>query len=85
MKYLKAEGEPPEPPLTVGEMVAKFKSQIKKSLTQLENTSEESLSQSAEVGRKKLPSTVLGLLFHAAEHTQRHTAQLLVTVRILTD
>jgi uncharacterized damage-inducible protein DinB len=33
------------------------------------------------VGRKQLPSTVLGLLFHAAEHTMRHTGQLLVTVR----
>jgi uncharacterized damage-inducible protein DinB len=86
MKFLKSEGEPPpESVLTVDEMVAEFKGQIKKSLAQLENTSEESLSQPAEVGRKKLPSTVLGLLFHAAEHTQRHTGQLLVTVRILTD
>lgn len=84
-KYLKSEGEPPEPALTISEMVERFKSQIKKSLDQLENTPEESLSHGAEVGRKKLPSTVLGLLFHAAEHTQRHTGQLLVTVRILTD
>jgi uncharacterized damage-inducible protein DinB len=29
-----------------------------------------------------LPSTVLGLLVHAAEHTQRHVGQLLVTVRL---
>ena len=85
MKYLKSEGEPSEPALTISEMVERFKDQIKKSLDQLENTSEESLSQAVEVGRKKLPSTVLGLLFHAAEHTQRHTGQLLVTVRILTD
>ncbi|MDA3614373.1 DinB family protein [Polluticaenibacter yanchengensis] len=35
------------------------------------------------VGRAKLPSTVGGLLFHAAEHMQRHYGQLLVTVRIL--
>ena len=42
-----------------------------------------SLLQPVGVGRKKLPSTVLGLLFHAAEHTQRHTGQLLVTVRVL--
>jgi len=69
----------------VSELVARFKDQIKKSLVQLETTSEESLSQPVGVGRKKLPSTVLGLLFHAAEHTQRHTGQLLVTVRILTN
>jgi hypothetical protein len=26
---------------------------------------------------------VLGLLFHSAEHVQRHVGQLLVTVRVL--
>ena len=31
----------------------------------------------------KLPSTKLGLIVHAAEHTQRHVGQLLVTVRVL--
>jgi uncharacterized damage-inducible protein DinB len=30
-----------------------------------------------------LPSTVLGLLFHAAEHTQRHVGQLTTTARIV--
>jgi uncharacterized damage-inducible protein DinB len=38
---------------------------------------------SRPVGRARIPSTVLGLLFHAAEHAQRHTGQLLVTVRVL--
>ncbi len=41
------------------------------------------LTEAREVGRGKLPSTVLGLLFHAAEHTMRHTGQLLVTVNVL--
>jgi len=36
------------------------------------------------VGRKRIPSNVIGLLFHTAEHTQRHTGQLLVTVKVLT-
>jgi uncharacterized damage-inducible protein DinB len=35
------------------------------------------------VGRAQLPSTVAGLVFHAAEHTQRHFGQLLVTVKVL--
>ena len=35
------------------------------------------------VGRQALPSTVLGLLVHAAEHTQRHVGQLLVTARVV--
>ena len=35
------------------------------------------------VGRKKIPSTMLGLYFHAAEHTMRHTGQLLTTWKLL--
>jgi hypothetical protein len=37
------------------------------------------------VGRSKLPSTVLGLFVHSAEHVQRHVGQLLVTVRMQRD
>ncbi|MEO7963808.1 MAG: DinB family protein [Gemmatimonadaceae bacterium] len=35
------------------------------------------------VGRKQLPSTVIGLLFHAAEHAQRHAAQIATTVKVV--
>lgn len=33
------------------------------------------LAQPRAVGRKKLPTTVIGLLTHIAEHTQRHVGQ----------
>ncbi len=36
------------------------------------------------VGRAGMPSTVLGLLFHAAEHSTRHAGQAITTARILT-
>ena len=36
-----------------------------------------------EVGRAQLPSTVIGCLSHAAEHSMRHVGQLSVTVRIV--
>ena len=36
-----------------------------------------------EVGRARLPSTVLGLLFHGAEHTQRHVGQIITTAKIV--
>lgn len=36
-----------------------------------------------EVGRDRLPSTVLGLLFHAAEHAQRHAGQVTTTARVV--
>jgi uncharacterized damage-inducible protein DinB len=30
-----------------------------------------------------LPSTVRGLMFHAAEHSQRHAGQIVTTARII--
>jgi len=53
-------------------------------LGQMRGTPADSLTEFRPVGRKALPSTVIGLLFHAAEHSQRHVGQLLVTARIVT-
>lgn len=36
-----------------------------------------------EVGRRKLPTTVAGLLIHCAEHTQRHVGQAITTVKVV--
>jgi hypothetical protein len=33
------------------------------------------LTDARTIGRKRLPSTVIGLLIHIAEHTQRHVGQ----------
>jgi len=41
------------------------------------------LSDFREVGRAKLPSTVIGCLVHGAEHSMRHVGQLSVTTRIV--
>ncbi|WP_128913491.1 DinB family protein [Granulicella sibirica] len=35
------------------------------------------------VGRKGLPSTVGGLLVHCAEHTQRHSGQMVTTAKVV--
>jgi hypothetical protein len=34
------------------------------------------------VGRKLLPTTVVGLVVHLAEHTQRHVGELIVTAKL---
>jgi uncharacterized damage-inducible protein DinB len=52
-------------------------------LMQLRQTDEKTLLEARGVGRAQLPSTVLGLLVHAAEHTTRHLGQLLVTARVV--
>ena len=35
------------------------------------------------VGRRRLPSTVLGLLVHIAEHTQRHVGAIIATAKVV--
>ena len=44
---------------------------------------ESTLTQARGVGRAQIPSTVIGLYVHTAEHVMRHSGQLLVTARIL--
>ena len=40
------------------------------------------LTDSRSVGRKELPTTVIGLVVHLAEHTQRHVGELIVTTKL---
>jgi uncharacterized damage-inducible protein DinB len=82
--YLKAEGSPHDATVTTVQLLAAFDKQVDRSLDGLKSLNEEKLTEERGVGRAQLPSTVLGLLFHSAEHTMRHTGQLLVTVKILT-
>ncbi len=70
--------------VTVSRLVTLFDEQVVKALSQLETTEESTLTETRYVGRKQIPSTVIGLLFHAAEHTMRHTGQLYVTVKVIT-
>jgi len=82
LQYLKNEGAADET-ITVNSLLENLNHQTEKSIEQLKQTDENSLTETRYVGRKQLPSTVIGLLFHAAEHTMRHTGQLLVTIQIL--
>jgi hypothetical protein len=40
------------------------------------------LGEVREVGRKRLPTTVIGLLTHVAEHTQRHVGQAIAAAKL---
>lgn len=83
LQYLKNEGKEPFASCRYTDLLEIFRSQIYKSIDQLKETDELTLTEVRYVGRAKITSTHLGLLFHAAEHTQRHVGQLLVTARIL--
>jgi hypothetical protein len=67
----------------VARLVAEFEAAVERALRQLVATPESALLEPREVGRARLPSTVIGLLFHAAEHTQRHAGQLATTAKIV--
>ena len=46
------------------------------------NLDRASLTEPREIGRKRLPSTVIGLLTHIAEHTQRHIGQAISAAKL---
>ena len=64
-------------------MLANFNKQVDIAIKQLSETEETTLTEVRGVGRAQVPSTAIGLLVHATEHTMRHTGQLLVTVNLL--
>lgn len=77
----RAEGSPSAE--GVAELLQALRDQVDQALDQLRATPDAVLGEVREVGARKLPATVLGLLFHAADHAQRHTGQLLVTARVV--
>jgi hypothetical protein len=68
---------------SVETLVEAFKTQVEIAILQLKTTDINTLTNKRGVGRKQIPTTVIGLLFHAAEHVQRHVGQLIVTARVL--
>jgi len=83
LEFLRNESTEPFTGCKFIDLLENFKLQVERAVTQFKETDENTLTQVRYVGRAKVASTHLGLLFHAAEHTQRHTGQLLVTARIL--
>jgi len=83
LNYLALEGKGVD--IKVIQLMEHFNKQVDIAIKQLGETEEVILTEVRGVGRAKVPSTVIGLLVHSAEHTMRHVGQLLVTVRVLLD
>jgi uncharacterized damage-inducible protein DinB len=81
LEALAAEGKPNNAKATA--LLKGFNEQVTRTLEELGKLTDDVLTQPRTVGRQQLPSTTIGLLVHAAEHTQRHAGQLYVTLRIL--
>jgi len=80
--YLRAEGAEMSE-IASAELVAALHNRVDQAIVQLKQVDETQLTHTRYLGRKRIPTTVIGLLFHAAEHTQRHVGQLLVTVKLV--
>jgi hypothetical protein len=83
LAYLKQEGQEPFPGCSFNDLLDILNNQFAAALDQIKQTDSATLLDIRGVGRAQIPSTQLGLLFHAAEHTTRHFGQLLVTFKIL--
>lgn len=64
-------------------LLTRLTGEIERALDYLRTVTTEALLQKREVGRKKLPSTTLGLVFHAAEHSSRHAGQIVTLAKIV--
>jgi uncharacterized damage-inducible protein DinB len=80
---LRSEKENPENIKEASVLVDEVVQAVHKAIGQIRSTPAAALFEPRMVGTAGLPSTVIGLLFHAAEHAQRHTGQVITTARIV--
>lgn len=83
MEDLSTEGNKERTFLSLQQLLAQLDKRITEAVNELKNVNPDSLTEPRGVGRKQIPTTLIGLYVHTAEHSMRHIGQLLVTVRVL--
>ncbi|MFL6451466.1 MAG: DinB family protein [Bryobacteraceae bacterium] len=68
---------------SVGELLQQVFAKLRTAEERLRQVDSAQLFDFRGVGRKALPSTVIGLLVHLAEHTQRHLGQAITLARVV--
>lgn len=81
LQWMRAESDASLAPRTANELVDAFDDAVRRAIEQVSATPVSTALDPRGVGRAQLPSTVIGLLFHAAEHTQRHIGQMTTLVK----
>jgi hypothetical protein len=79
----KHEGDPGDPPADAETLLAIVRVAAEAAIGQIRSTPPVSVYDERAVGRQRLPSNVLGLVVHAAEHAARHAGQAVTTARIV--
>jgi uncharacterized damage-inducible protein DinB len=65
------------------ELFAELREALEESASRVQAFHASQLEESRAVGKKRLPTTVGGLLVHIAEHTQRHVGQAITTAKVV--
>ncbi|MGQ0767490.1 MAG: DinB family protein [Gemmatimonadota bacterium] len=68
---------------TLESMFGRLRGGLQAAVGELRGWDQQSLMEARSVGRARLPSTSLGLLFHAAEHAARHAGQIVTLSKIV--
>jgi hypothetical protein len=66
---------------TAAEVLEEFRVGLGRAMERVRAVDPASFAEVRGVGRKMLPTTVVGLLIHCAEHTQRHVGQMVTTIK----
>lgn len=83
LAFLASEGEPGDPPAQAPVLLEALQAAMARALDQLRTTDPETLLEARYVGRKRIESHVLGLVYHAADHAQRHAGQVVATAGVV--
>ncbi len=82
-RVMELEQRPGESPADAATLVREAQAAIERALAAIRAVPEGSLFEARTVGRAALPTNIFGLLCHIAEHTQRHTGQIITTAKIV--
>lgn len=80
LEALKHELDPGEP---LDSLLAVLRRSLQDAEAAIRGIDPGTFADTRQVGRKALPTTVIGLLIHISEHTQRHAGQAIVTAKIV--
>ncbi|UWZ82682.1 DinB family protein [Occallatibacter riparius] len=68
---------------TLAELLAELESAFSSAETRVRTLAGGNYDELRGVGRKQLPTSMGGALIHVADHTQRHTGQVVTTAKLL--
>jgi uncharacterized damage-inducible protein DinB len=83
LAWLASEAEPGAPPASAQALLEQVRQAVNRALDQLRATDPDTLLEVRHVGRRRLESNVLGLVYHAADHAQRHAGQVVATAGVV--